>query len=121
MAALGENGADIVFECSGSPDTLYSMCEVAAPGAHLVVIGSNPEDEVIFSSGSARRKGLTLRFVRRSLNTLDPAIDLAAWGKIHPEKLVTHHFPASEAAEAFETVANYADGVLKAVIDMRCW
>jgi len=121
FSILGKNGADIVFECAGTPDSLRAMCEVAGPGAHAAVIGSNPQDDVIFSSGSARRKGLTLRFVRRSNNTLKPCIDLVTKGLITPGGLVTHTFNASRAAEAFETVGAYADGVLKALIDMEDW
>ncbi len=119
--ALGGFGADVVFECAGVADTLYNMAEVAAPGAHVAVIGSNPAGPVAFSSSSARRKGLTIRFVRRSLNTLGPVLDLAERGEIDPAAIVTHAFPASQAARAFDVVDTYADGVLKAVIDMREW
>lgn len=114
-------GADVVFECSGSADTLWNMAEVAAPGAHIAVIGTNPDDRIAFASGSARRKGLTFRFVRRSLNTLKPCISLAEKGLISPGDLVTHTFKASQVHEAFEHVDNYTDGVLKAVIDMTRW
>ncbi|MHC4713057.1 MAG: zinc-dependent alcohol dehydrogenase [Planctomycetota bacterium] len=121
VEALGGEGAGIVFECAGVPDTLWNMCEVAAPGAHVAVIGSNPEDTVAFSSGSARRKGLTMRFVRRSLNTLGSVMELASKGLLKPGDIVTHTFGARKAAEAYETVAARADGVLKAVVDMRRW
>lgn len=120
-AATGGLGAQVVFECAGAGETLWNMCEVAAPGAHLAVIGSNPEDTVSFSSSAARRKGLTLRFVRRSLDTLEGCIEFAARGLVAPEQLVTHVFSAGEAAKAFETVGKSADGVLKALIDMEEW
>lgn len=115
---VGGLGASIVFECSGAADTLWNMTEVAAPGAHVAVIGTNPEDHISFSSGSARRKGLTLRFVRRSLNTLKPCLRLAEEGLISPHDLVTHCFPGTGSQRAFELVDRYADGVLKAIVDM---
>ena len=121
LRALGGTGADVVFECAGDADTLHNMCEVAAPGAHVVVVGTNPDDTVSFSSASARRRGLTMRFVRRSLNTLPECIRLAENRLIAPESIVTHTFRASEVARAFETVANCSDGVLKAVVDMEKW
>jgi L-iditol 2-dehydrogenase len=121
VAAAEGIGADVVFECAGVKETLWNMCEVAAPGAHLAVIGSNPDDEVLFSSGSARRKGLTLRFVRRSLNTLSQCIRLTEQGLISPQDLVTHIFSAAQVDQAFKTVNDYADGVLKALIDMEQW
>jgi L-iditol 2-dehydrogenase len=121
LEAIGVEGADVVFECAGAPDTLWNMCELAAPAAHVVVIGSNPEDTVAFSSGSARRKGLTMRFVRRSRNTLQGAIALAVKGLIAPGAIVTHTFSATRTRDAYETVAARTDGVLKAVVDMRQW
>jgi len=121
FSALEKSGAHVVFECAGATESLRAMCEVAGPGAHVVVIGSNPRDDVIFSSGSARRKGLTLRFVRRSNNTLKPCIHLAEERFISPGDLVTHTFSAPQVTQAFETVGAYADGVLKALIDMEDW
>lgn len=113
--------AQVVFECAGSEETLWNMAEVAAAGGHVAVIGTNPEDRIGFASGSARRKGLTFRFVRRSLNTLKPCISLAEKGLISPGELVTHTFKASQVGEAFEMVDRYEDGILKAVIDMTKW
>ncbi|MBN1383237.1 MAG: alcohol dehydrogenase catalytic domain-containing protein [Deltaproteobacteria bacterium] len=121
MDATDGLGADIVFECAGTPDTLWLMCEAAGPAGHIAAIGSNPDDQVIFSSGTSRRKGLTIRCVRRSLNTLDECIRLAAAGKIDVKPLVTHTFPASKADDAFRIVESYGDGVLKTVIDMKDW
>ena len=112
-------GADIVFECSGTPDTLWMMCEAAGPAAHIAAIGSNPDDQVLFSSGTSRRKGLTIRCVRRSLDTLDKCIRLAESGRMDIKRLVTHTFPASRSDEAFRLVESYGDGVLKAIIDMK--
>jgi L-iditol 2-dehydrogenase len=114
-------GADIVFECAGTPETLWLMCEAAGPAGHIAAIGSNPDDQVVFSSGTSRRKGLTIRCVRRSLNTLDQCIRLVESGRIDVRPLVTHTFPASRANDAFQMVASYEDGVLKAIIDIQDW
>ncbi len=117
--AVGGLGADIVFECAGAHQTLWNMCEVGAAGAHVAVIGSSHDDRVIFSSGTSRRKGITMRFVRRSLHTLGPCIDLCEKGALDIEPLVTHRFDASAVDEAFDTVDGYADGVLKALVNME--
>jgi len=121
LDATGGLGADIVFECAGTPDTLWLMCEAAGPAGHIAAIGSNPDDQVTFSSGTSRRKGLTIRCVRRSLNTLDVCIRLVVGGKVDIGSLVTHTFPASRANDAFGLVESFGDGVLKAIIDMRDW
>lgn len=118
FSAVGGLGADIVFECAGETDTFWSMCEIAAPGAHLAVIGTSAEDRISFSSGSARRKGLTIRMVRRSLNTLEVCLNLASRGLILPEQLVTHSFPAVQVNQAFRLVENREDQVLKALVSL---
>jgi len=120
-SAVGDEGAGIVFECAGVHQTIWNMCEVAAPAGHVAVIGSSEDDREIFSSGTARRKGLTLRFVRRSLRTLRPCIEMVRRGLIPADSMVTHTFPASRIADGFDTVEHYRDGVLKALIDMELW
>jgi L-iditol 2-dehydrogenase len=119
--ATGGEGVDVVFECAGADETLRCMCEIPAPGGTVAVIGTNPDDRIAFSSGSARRKGLRIQFVRRSLNTLERARDLALESGSAVDRLVTHRFAAPKAAESFEVVDGYRDGVLKAVVDMRTW
>ncbi|MEI7633204.1 MAG: alcohol dehydrogenase catalytic domain-containing protein [bacterium] len=115
----GGYGADLVFECAGDSDTLHDMCEIAAPGAQVAVIGTPTDDCVGFASSSARRKGLTIKFVRRGLNTLKDAISLAVRQHIVPDSLVTHVMPPSESAQAFDLVDRREDGVLKAIINLE--
>ena len=115
---LPDRGADVVFECCGEEQTLWNMCEIAAPLAHVVVVGSNRDDRVRMASSTARRRGLTLRFVRRSLHTLEPAMELARKGDVEVEKLATHVLPADRTQEAFKTADKRRDGVLKAIVDM---
>ncbi|MFO8007020.1 MAG: alcohol dehydrogenase catalytic domain-containing protein [Candidatus Brocadiia bacterium] len=121
LAALGGHGADVVFECAGAADTVWNMCEVAAPAGHVAVVGITEDDRLCFGCGSARRKGLTIRLVRRSLHTLGDCIGLAEDGLIEPEKLVTHTLPASKATEAYELAASEEPGVLKVLVDMEQW
>ncbi len=114
-------GADVVFECAGDDETLFEMCELAAPGGVIAVIGTNAGDRVSFAASSARRKGLRVQFVRRSLNTLERCLERALEHADDVHALATHVFAAPEAQRAFETVADYRDGVLKAVVDMTRW
>jgi L-iditol 2-dehydrogenase len=121
MAALDGSGAEFVFECAGADETLWNMCEIAAPAGHVMVIGTNPDDRVAFCSSTARRKGLTIRMVRRSLNTLPDCLRMVQDGEVKPDALVTHIFSAGEIDHAFRVVENHEDGVLKAVLNMVDW
>jgi L-iditol 2-dehydrogenase len=114
-------GADVVFECAGAEDTFRNACDAAAPAGHVLIIGIPDGDVLPLSASSARRRGLTLRMIRRSLHTLRPCIRLVVESGLRLDPLVTHRFHAKAAQEAFELVQRREDGVLKAVIDMRRW
>jgi L-iditol 2-dehydrogenase len=120
-SALGGEGADVVFECAGAAQTIWNMAEVAGPAGHISAIGSSHDDRIVFSSGSARRKGLTIRYVRRSLHTLGPCIELVRQGELDPAGLVTDTFKASDITRAFELVESQAEGVLKGLVNMERW
>ena len=120
-AAIGGYGADVVFECAGVPQTNWNMCEVAAPDGHIAVIGITDDDRIAFNHSRPRRKGVTLRLVRRSLHTLRPCVELAVQGAIPLEKLVTHVLPAGQVEKAFELAAASSPGVLKVLVDMESW
>ena len=64
--------------------------------------------------------GTNLRFqnVRRQNRCVEPVIQLIAEGRLDPTPLVTHRFAMEQVSAAFEMVAGYRDGVIKAVIDL---
>ncbi len=109
-------GVDVVFECCGADQTNEQMVHAAAPGGKCVVIGINDDDRLSFPHGVARRKGLDIRLVRRSLFTVGRSIDLVARHGLPVEKLVTHHFDIHQVGPAFALVDGYEDNVIKAMI-----
>ncbi|MDZ7724726.1 MAG: alcohol dehydrogenase catalytic domain-containing protein [candidate division KSB1 bacterium] len=110
-------GVDVVFEAAGQPDTFEQAVEICAPGGRVLLIGIPEDNRIPFSAASARRKGLSLLLVRRSLLTVPRCMQLMNSGLINVRPLVTHHFPLQKAQQAFEWVDRYKDGVIKAVIN----
>ena len=49
---------------------------------------------------------------------MQPAIDLIDSGHVDVESMITHRFLFDQAKEAFELVADYRDGVMKAMIEL---
>jgi threonine dehydrogenase-like Zn-dependent dehydrogenase len=49
---------------------------------------------------------------------MQPALDLINGGKAHVDFMVTHRFPFERTQEAFDLVAAYRDGVVKAMVDL---
>ena len=56
--------------------------------------------------------------VRRQNKCIDPIIDLISKGRIKPDFMITHRFNLNRAAGAFELLADYRDGIIKAMVDM---
>lgn len=111
-------GLDLVLECSGDPACIDQGQQLLAPGGTLVLVGIPPADSVSFDPHRMRRMELTMKSVRRQKDCVAPAIELVGRGQIDPEPLLTHHFPLERIHEAFELVAGYRDGVIKAILHL---
>jgi threonine dehydrogenase-like Zn-dependent dehydrogenase len=57
--------------------------------------------------------------VRRQNECVDPVINLIREGSVKPDFMITHRFSLDQVAKAFELLADYRDGVIKAVVDME--
>lgn len=108
---------DVVFECCGQQEAMDQAVQLLKPGGKIIIIGIPEFDHWSFSTDVIRRKELCLQNVRRQNECLQPALDLIANGRINVKHLITHHFPFEKTKDAFDLVADYKDGVMKAMID----
>ncbi len=111
-------GLDLVFECSGDPACLEQAQSLLRPGGAVMLVGIPPVDALTFDPHGMRRFELRFQAVRRQNACVVPVIDWIAQRQLDPAPLLTHRFPLSEVAAAFELVAGYRDGVIKAVIEV---
>jgi len=109
---------DAVFECCGEQEALDQAIRLLRPGGKLMVVGIPTVSRVSFDVDATRRNELCIQNVRRQNECVQPAIDLIAGGEIDAEFMVTHEFEFARARDAFELVADYRDGVIKAIITM---
>ncbi|MBN1997560.1 alcohol dehydrogenase catalytic domain-containing protein [candidate division KSB1 bacterium] len=116
MQLTNNRGVDVVFEAAGVEETCRQAVEICAPGGKVMWIGIPEDNRTPFSTESARRKGLTFRFVRRSKILYDQCISLMTQKIVDMESMVTHHFEFERTAEAFRLVDGYKDGVIKAIV-----
>jgi L-iditol 2-dehydrogenase len=86
------------------------------PGGTLALVGIPEFDDVTFPIHELRRKEITIVNIRRQAHSTQKAIDFLEAGKINLDAMVTHHFSLAETGQAFDLVANYRDGVMKAMI-----
>jgi L-iditol 2-dehydrogenase len=109
---------DVVFECCGQQTALDQAMRLCKPMGRLVIVGIPETDRISFPIHDARRKGLTLINVRRQNESIDPVIELIRTGRIKPDFMVTHRFSLDQVAKAFELLADYRDGIIKAIVDV---
>lgn len=109
---------DTVFECCGQQSALDQGIDLLKPGGTLVIVGIPEVDRVSFSIDLLRRKEISIVNVRRQEGCVQATLDQMASGAVNIDRLVTHRFPLDRVAEAFELVADYRDGVVKAIIDI---
>ncbi|HID95889.1 MAG TPA: NAD(P)-dependent alcohol dehydrogenase [Candidatus Latescibacteria bacterium] len=114
--ATGNRGVDVVFEAAGVVETPQQAVDIVKPGGRVVLIGISSEDSIHLSASSARRKGITIKLVRRMRHTYPRAIRLVEKRLVDVKSLVTHEFSLEEIVSAFHLVESYGDGVVKAVI-----
>ncbi len=105
LAETGGRGLDVVFEAAGENEAVEAAIACAKPGGTVILAGIPGEDRTAFTASVARRKGLTIKLVRRMKLTYPRAIDLVASGKIDVRSLVTHTFPLTDYQAAFEIAA----------------
>ena len=108
---------DVVFECCGQQDAMDNAVDLLKPGGKLMIIGIPEFDHWSFPTDKIRRKELCIQNVRRQNEAVQPALDMIASGEISVGSMATHRFPFDRTKEAFDLVAAYGDGVMKAMID----
>jgi L-iditol 2-dehydrogenase len=116
LLAAHPAGLDAVFDCSGEQDALDQAATLLAPGGTLVIVGIPEASRVSFDINTWRRKELSVKNVRRQNECTDRAVELLGSGEIQLDAVITHRFELADTQAAFDLVANYREGVGKALI-----
>lgn len=109
---------DAVFECCGEQSAIDQAVALLKPGGILMLVGIPEIERIAFAIDQARRKELCLRNVRRQCASFEPALALMEQGLLKPDFMITHRFGLDQTGSAFELVAGYRDGVVKALIKL---
>jgi L-iditol 2-dehydrogenase len=110
-------GLDVVFECCGQQEAFDQAIEILKPGGKLIIVGIPEFDRWSVNTDTTRRSEISLQFIRRQVDCVELALDMMKNGLINIDNMVTHRFPFDRTKDAFDLVAGYKDGVMKALID----
>lgn len=108
---------DVVFECCGQQDALENAIDLLKPGGTLMLVGIPEFDYWQMDASKMRRKEITIINVRRQNECVEEALEMIASGKVDIDIMTTHRYKFEDTKEAFDMVAGYKDGVMKAMID----
>jgi L-iditol 2-dehydrogenase len=108
-------GVDVAFEIAGTDSAIDAAVEVVRPGGRVVLGGIPSAETSAFPASAARRKGLTFSLVRRMKEVYPRATALVTGGLVDVRDLVSHRYPLTEVATAFETAV--ARPGLKVIIE----
>jgi len=118
ISRLEPQGVDIAYECAGQQDAIDQAVDVLRPGGTLMLVGIPESDRVSFPIDDIRRKEITIINVRRQNGCAEQAMKLVGSGRAKIDHFATHRFELEQAKEAFDLVADYRDGVIKAMIEL---
>jgi L-iditol 2-dehydrogenase len=113
---FGPDRADLILECVGAQATITQAVALARKGTTIVVVGVfGAKPEVDLGLVQDRELSLvgTLMYQRCDY---EQAIELAASGKLHLERIISHRFPFLEYASAYEFIDQAQGNVMKVVI-----
>jgi len=115
-SATAGRGVDVAFEAAGTQEAVEASFAAVSVGGKVILAGIPDDDRTSFTASAARRKGLTIKLVRRMKHTYPRAIELVSKELVDVRSLVTHRFPLERAAEAFR-LAQRREG-LKIMIEV---
>lgn len=111
-------GADVVFECSGSPKAWETIMELPRPGGCIVAVGL-PIAPVAIDVSIATTKEVRIETVFRYAHQYDRAIALIGSGRVDLKPLISETFGFEQSIQAFERAAEGrpSDVKLQIVLD----
>lgn len=111
-------GANIVIDAVGMPQTFELSVEVASPAGNVVTLGFNATPSAI-ALMPITKKELTITGSRLQTNQFGKVVELINTKKLTHNGLVTHRFHIDDAKEAFDFIEKNPDKVRKAVIEFE--
>lgn len=113
--ATGGLGADVVLECAGVAQSIQWSLEVLRKGGRVAAVGI-PVEDVKLSLQDLVLYEYELAGSRASAGEMVHVTPLVEEGRIRVGKLITHHLPLADFAEAVDTFNQRRDGALKVIL-----
>jgi L-iditol 2-dehydrogenase len=111
----GGRGAHVTIDTAARGQTPVDAVDMTRKGGRVALIGV-PLEPVVLPLQRVVFEEIDLYGVRANPGTCEEVIPLIAAGRLDVNTVITHTFPLSEFATAFETFTRRLDGALKVLI-----
>jgi len=116
LDATEGKGADLVIDCAGADETFDQSLKMAKSGGKVLIVAFY-HGPVTADVAHAVRRNLTIYTERGEGGTsVGRALALLAAGRIEAKPLITHAFPLTEVAKAFEVFEKRIGDPIKVVL-----
>ena len=115
-ANSSHGGADVVLEAAGAEQTFRLAWECARPNAVVTIVALYNGSQIL---PLPEMYGKNLTFKTGGVDGCDcgEILELISQGKLDTEPLITHTYPLTEIAAAYDLFENRRDGVMKVAIE----
>lgn len=110
-------GADVVFECSGSPAVVPGLFDLLCPGGAVVFIGMF-QGPIPYDTVAAMMKEARIEHVFRYAHQYPRSLALMGSGKINLKPLITEVYPFARSIEAFDYASHRPPTSVKVQIEV---
>lgn len=111
-------GADVVFECSGSPKAWETIMAMPRPGGVIVAVGL-PVNPVGFDVSTASTKEIRIETVFRYAHQYERSIALIGSGRVDLKPLISETFKFEDSIKAFDRAVEARPNDVKLQIVMQ--
>ncbi len=109
-------GVDVAFEAVGIQTTFAQSLQVLRKGGHAILVGLNPEPEVILPSNIFVQKEISLSGSQGYCWDFQTALKLVETGSIDLSRFISHRVPFDSLQEGFEILTRPQNQAIKVVV-----
>jgi L-iditol 2-dehydrogenase len=110
-------GAHVVIDAAGKSESINNAIACLRPGGRIVIVGIPSDPAVPLNMWTALDREARIHVQKRSNGNDHDALDLLKRGLVRSEDIISHRFPLEQGQEAFETMADFREGVIKPLIE----
>lgn len=117
MEATDEEGCDLLFECSGSPQVAMEMTDLTRIGGGIVMVAVHKHPHEINLQGLNFKEQWIIGTRVYTKEEFGQAVSLAEKLEKELEKVVSHIIALSDAEKVFNLIDDPNEGTAKVIID----